>query len=339
MSTTNHKQMSALCAHIGKDRLIVQGGGGNASWKDGETLWVKASGTRLADAQERDIFVPVALSPLQSAMREGDFAVPPQTQQDSALRPSIETLLHALMPQKYVLHVHAIDPLALLVRADARAQLQACLPDHLSWCFVDYHKPGADLAGAINDAAADLADVDVVFMANHGIVVAADGLPEIEQKLEQVLGATRQPVKHAAIPSTAPTMPAILADNYDWAEGADVKALASRSDLFSLSQSHWVMYPDHAIFLGARPLCARREMLAEGNPIADEADVILLQGEGVLVRRQANPAILEQLQCYGDVLARVDLTAPLQALSDSQIGDLLNWDAEKYRQLQAEKNA
>jgi rhamnose utilization protein RhaD (predicted bifunctional aldolase and dehydrogenase) len=176
-------------------------------------------------------------------------------------------------------------------------------------------------------------------MANHGIVVAADGLPEIEQKLEQVLGATRQPVKHAAIPSTAPTMPAILADNYDWAEGADVKALASRSDLFSLSQSHWVMYPDHAIFLGARPLCARREMLAEGNPIADEADVILLQGEGVLVRRQANPAILEQLQCYGDVLARVDLTAPLQALSDSQIGDLLNWDAEKYRQLQAEKNA
>ena len=31
----------------------------NVSWKDEDTLWVKASGTQLSDAKDLDIFVPI----------------------------------------------------------------------------------------------------------------------------------------------------------------------------------------------------------------------------------------------------------------------------------------
>jgi rhamnose utilization protein RhaD (predicted bifunctional aldolase and dehydrogenase) len=51
-STTNTLQASVInyCSTIGRDPLLVQGAGGNVSWKEGNTLWIKASGTWLADA-------------------------------------------------------------------------------------------------------------------------------------------------------------------------------------------------------------------------------------------------------------------------------------------------
>jgi rhamnose utilization protein RhaD (predicted bifunctional aldolase and dehydrogenase) len=47
--------ISAYCAEIGRDPLLVQGAGGNVSWKANDTLWIKASGTWLADAMVKDM--------------------------------------------------------------------------------------------------------------------------------------------------------------------------------------------------------------------------------------------------------------------------------------------
>ena len=66
-----HEQISRFCAQLGADPLLVQGAGGNVSWKESEVLWIKASGTWLKDALERDIFVPVDLSDLREALSIG----------------------------------------------------------------------------------------------------------------------------------------------------------------------------------------------------------------------------------------------------------------------------
>ena len=59
MSANNflHKSIADLCVRISKDRLLVQGAGGNISWKNGNVLWVKSSGSWLADANTINIFV------------------------------------------------------------------------------------------------------------------------------------------------------------------------------------------------------------------------------------------------------------------------------------------
>ena len=348
MTSTDHQEMSHLCARIGEDKLIVQGGGGNASWKDDNLLWVKASGTRLADAVAKDIFVSVDLAHLQTALQSGDYEVVPRVMDERGLRPSIETLLHGLMPQKYVLHVHAIDPLALLVRRDVALIFKECLPNDLSWRLVGYHKPGAELAASISQAADDLSEIDVVFMASHGIVIAADTLREVEEKLHRVLQATKQMTelvkeqnrakffdgKHSSIKDD---LPQHISAFYAFAEDGQMNALASDPQLFAMCNSHWVMYPDHAIFLGARPVCASQDELATIDE--QNAEVILLEGVGVLFRQDARPAVIEQLQCYVDVIARLDMSSPLNVLSDDDIGDLLNWDAEKYRQMVSTTNS
>ena len=58
-------RINNFCSNLGKDSLLIQGAGGNISWKDGNKLWIKASGTWLADANIMDIFVPVDLSHLR----------------------------------------------------------------------------------------------------------------------------------------------------------------------------------------------------------------------------------------------------------------------------------
>ena len=61
-----------MCTMFGANPLLVQGAGGNVSWKEEDTLWVKASGTWLSDASAEDIFLP-RLSYLRTAISEVDL--------------------------------------------------------------------------------------------------------------------------------------------------------------------------------------------------------------------------------------------------------------------------
>jgi len=117
-----------LSARIGADPLLVQGGGGNTSLKRDDVLWVKASGTWLAHARERDIFVPLPLAKVRDALRHEDGeARLAQLGSALTLRPSIETSLHALLPHPLVVHVHSVNTIAWAIRTRAQAQLAALL--------------------------------------------------------------------------------------------------------------------------------------------------------------------------------------------------------------------
>src|SRR5262249_33605770 len=153
----------------GNDMLLVQGAGGNSSVKDGDVLWVKASGTWLADAETSDIFVPVSLSGARAALARGDERMPLASQAGTGLRASIETSLHALMPHPVVLHVHSVNTIAWAVQSDAAQELAARLHG-LAWHWLDYHHPGLPLAQAVSESTAQ-GPADVLILGNHGLVV------------------------------------------------------------------------------------------------------------------------------------------------------------------------
>ena len=83
-----------------------------------------------------------------------------------------------------------------------------------------------------------------------------------------------------------------------------------------------VYYPDHVVFLG----------VAVPTDMTTNAPAIAVPGKGVLVRKDAKPAIEPMLRCLGEVFKRVPVGASLKALTTAEIDQLLNWDAEKYRQ-------
>ena len=102
------KEINQFCAQLGQDPLMVQGAGGNVSWKEDNALWVKASGTWLAHADKKDIFVPVNLPDLNKSIVAQRFDASPKLIGDHQLRPSIDTIFHALMPQIIVVHLHVV---------------------------------------------------------------------------------------------------------------------------------------------------------------------------------------------------------------------------------------
>lgn len=150
---------------LGGDPELVLHGGGNTSLKAGttdltgsavDTLFVKASGHDLASIDEAG-FAPLRLGRLREIL-------PPVVVPDDLLLnglrcallhaespdPSVETLLHALLPQPAVIHSHADSLLAVANTPDGRERLAQLFGGRV--ILVDYAMPGPDLVAACQTA-------------------------------------------------------------------------------------------------------------------------------------------------------------------------------------------
>lgn len=324
----------ALSARLGAEPLLVQAAGGNTSFKSDGVLWVKASGKLLRSATTEPTFVPVDLAGVRTGI-ERDEADPTtgRVLGDTALRPSIETTLHALLPQRIVLHLHSVNALAFEVRADGRERVAERLAG-LPWAWVDYCRPGLPLTRAVREAAAD--DVSVLALGNHGIVVGADDCAAAEALVHEVERRLESPAR--AVRAAEPARRADLAfiAGYRCTSDPVIDALATDAACLMHARGG-VLYPDHVVFLGARA-CVVASPAAVPAAIAryrDHYDVspacILVEGSGVVVAAGAPAAVEEMLRCQADVLLRVPEGTRLRFLSAEEVGELLNWDAEKFR--------
>ncbi|HDL6963989.1 TPA: class II aldolase [Yersinia enterocolitica] len=336
MSETDNlrNSVTAYCGEIGTDPLLIQGAGGNVSWKDNGTLWIKASGTWLAEAPEKDIFVPVDLLHMQAALNQGDFSASPIVCGKSKLRPSIETQLHALMPHKVVVHIHSVIVLAHLVCHGWYENFQALLGDAIPWASVGYKKPGAELAQAVSSALETTKNAKVVFLQNHGVVIGGCDIADIKLTLNIII--------KSLLPSLKPQsgyfleiMPVQIVNDSSYTPiyDANIHELAINPEIFSHLTPCWALYPDHVVFLGACPntfesVEAFHAYLSE-NRVGPE--LVFIKNTGVYIKGSFNKAKLAQLRCYCDVISRVNELSKINVLTRHQIGELLNWDAEKYR--------
>lgn len=328
------KSISEYCAAIGSDPLFVQGAGGNISWKDADTLWIKASGTWLSDAVKKDIFVPVILSHLQQAICADDFTTSPKLHQESSLRPSIETMLHALMPHRVVLHLHAVDILAHLVRREFNCHFALMVNSKIRWAKISYYKPGAELARAVHQTLSSSPDVCVVFLQNHGVVIGGSDVADVDAILKTLLEKLRTPPLYIA-PAPIPDFDIIIREKYFYSpvQDAHVHQLAMDASLFERLTPDWALYPDHVVFLGAKAyiydsIDCLMQILGRCD---DLPEFVFVKGTGVFAQPGFSISKQQQLRCYFDVLVRQEEGIQLDSLKHKQIAELLNWDAEKYR--------
>jgi rhamnose utilization protein RhaD (predicted bifunctional aldolase and dehydrogenase) len=319
MSSTDLSALAALSARLGRDPMLVQGGGGNASLKDGGTLWVKASGKWLARAEREPIFVPVALDAVCAAVVSGSAdPVTPHVQGDAALRPSIETTLHALLPHRVVVHVHSIHALATAVRRDGHARASERLKG-LDWRWLPYCRPGVPLTRAI--ASLGQPTAAVILLANHGLVVGADDCESAESLIFDV--------EHrlAAMPRIAPPADDAWLVAEAAAQDMVLPSMPCLHDLATdaVSLRHALagpLFPDQVVFLGPS--------LAIGKG-AHDAAFHLMPGRGVLLERAITAGQEEMLLCLALLFQRLEENAQVDVLDAGEIDALLGWEAERYR--------
>ena len=291
-------RLRTLSARIGSDPLLVQAAGGNTSLKDTGVMWIKASGTWLEDAASRDIFVPLDHPAILDGLAKNDPACESCTAfvrtdlNSTGLRPSIETTVHALMPQRVVVHVHCVNTIAWAIRADAEQRLTEKLGG-FDWAFIPYARPGLPLAVAIAERMRP--GVNVLVLGNHGLAVAADTVEDAEALLDKVVATVTRPVRAAAPVDQAALAKAAAGTPYRPAEMDETHALAT--DPLALRRGqHAVFYPDHVVFLGVGVATS-----FDGNP-----PLVAIPGVGVLIREDAKPAIEPMGRCLAYVMRRVE---------------------------------
>jgi rhamnose utilization protein RhaD (predicted bifunctional aldolase and dehydrogenase)/NAD(P)-dependent dehydrogenase (short-subunit alcohol dehydrogenase family) len=182
-----------LCAYasrlLGADPTLVLAGGGNSSVKSTEAdvfgdpvevLHVKGSGWDMGGLQ------PGGLAPLRLAtvarlaelpeLADGRMAAELRAAclDPAAPAPSVESILHAILPFRFVLHTHADAVLALTNTPDGEAQVREAYGEDV--VVVPYVMPGFVLARACAEAfpAQRHAGTLGMVLLNHGLFTFAD---------------------------------------------------------------------------------------------------------------------------------------------------------------------
>ena len=323
-----------LSAKIGRNRLLIQGGGGNTSTKQDGLLWVKGSGFWLAKAESENIFVALHLDALRQAVLDGkEVSLSLYMAGDSKLKPSIETTLHALMLQKVVLHVHSINAIAKAVVMGGEHYVSRLL-DGLSWKWIPYRRPGMPLTLAIRDVVAE--SPDVLVLANHGLVVGGETCSEAEALLNEVETRLKNPERTA--PKSDTKTIETLAESAGLRLPKHAMAHSLATDPANVRMTvGGALYPDHVVYLGPG-VCVVQEGKSFSGAMNDYQTRYginplwtLVAEKGIAVSKDITPGGEEMLLALALVLNRIRPDARLSFLSDEEVNALLNWDAEKYR--------
>ncbi len=202
---------------IGSDAALVLHGGGNTSVKAtattllGETidvLHVKGSGWDLATIEPQG-HPAVRLEPLRALRRlekMTDEAMVNELRINlldaSAPNPSVETLLHALLPARFIDHTHADAILALCDQPDGQRIFSSIFGQGLVW--VPYVMPGFALAKRCAEAFERVAaerEPAVMVLERHGLFTWGDSARESYERTidavtraEYYAGENRRPV-------------------------------------------------------------------------------------------------------------------------------------------------
>jgi rhamnose utilization protein RhaD (predicted bifunctional aldolase and dehydrogenase) len=233
--------------------------------------------------------------------------------------------------------LHAINPLTYLVLQDAKTQIEE-ISKALPWksAFIEYFKPGAELAQAIDIAMKMQDGIRVLFLKNHGIVIGGDSIPEVRSILEDMLKAcpTTLSPELAKFPSKIPEVPVRAKGIYRAFEDIEVQQLAQNPSLFNRLDSDWVLYPDHAVFLGPKAFTHKSwgDFFSQCKEGYIFPELIFIENDGVFTAPNFNLSKIAQLRCYFDVISRVVDGDKLNPIENCKVMELLNWDAEKIRQ-------
>lgn len=195
-------ELTEFSNYYGKNNDYVLAGGGNTSAKSGGIMYVKSSGTQLATIKAEQ-FVKIDLNKLSEIFKK-EYPDDDKTREALVLndlmgsrspgeenkRPSVETMLHALFRQTFVLHLHPALINGLTCSVGGEKLAKRILGEKIIW--IDACKPGYILSKICFDKIKEFESVynenaDIILLQNHGIFIADDTVEGLRNKLEGIV--------------------------------------------------------------------------------------------------------------------------------------------------------
>jgi rhamnose utilization protein RhaD (predicted bifunctional aldolase and dehydrogenase)/NAD(P)-dependent dehydrogenase (short-subunit alcohol dehydrogenase family) len=371
---------------LGRDKSLVLHGGGNTSVKITEVnllgeeealLYVKGSGWDL-EFIEAAGFSPVRLDHLLKLAKLKQMSDPQMVNElrthmtrAAAPTPSVEAVLHAILPHKYVDHTHADAVITVTNTAKGLDRIREIYGD--AAVVVPYVMPGFDLARLCAEEFSRQAGKNTIGMVlmNHGIFSFGETARQsYERMIELVTRAEDYLVRHKAwqLPaamekpfpetlrremaelrrtlSATAGIPVIVAAHEDAAS----LAYARRTDIATISQQGPAT-PDHVLRTKRVPMIGRdvkayadayKRYFDEHGPKAKEPKAMLDPAPRVILDRDfgvatvgrtaKDAAITYDIYAHTlEIIQRATLLGGWRALPAKDIFDVEYWDLEQAK--------
>ena len=274
----------------------------------------------MANALTEDIFVELCSETLSSQMNRGYYPEMVPTVSNVG-KPSIETLIHAKLPQKFVLHIHMVEAVRFLIQVDWRRLLTLRLKHLLNWIAVEYAKPGPELAKLI-EVPCETTEVAVYFLQNHGIILASDNLKIIEETVISLKKLLK--IDKVANIDDAPrhSQTTIDSDGYYFSTNSNFNRLAKDEIFLKRIKNDWAICPDHVVYLGQQANIIKGKDRNLIDRTKNKSCFVFVEGMGVLEHCETTNFQKQQLQFYYDVMHVLGPEIKIKSLEEQQVADL-----------------
>ncbi|HEX4640563.1 MAG TPA: bifunctional aldolase/short-chain dehydrogenase [Chthoniobacterales bacterium] len=377
---------------LGRDDTLVLHGGGNTSVKvreknvvgdEEEILYVKGSGWDL-ETIEVNGFAPVRMAPLLKLAQLETLSDPQMVNElaanvtrGGAPAPSVETILHAVIPHKFVDHTHADALLAITNTDEGEARIREIYGDDV--IIVPYVMPGFELARACTKKIATEMKPTTIGMVllKHGLFSFGETAEESYSRMISLVERAENYLKNEGAWEIAPRgeigligpIRLIFATlRRDIAKSAgfpvvlqtsgDGKSLAfARASYVQEVSQRGPATPDHILRTKRLPMLGRdvnqyatayREYFARNAPQAKEPKTMLDPAPRVVLdpelglttvgRSARETAIARDLYSHTiDVILRAERLGGYRALSEEELFEFEYWDLEQAKLRRAGK--
>ncbi len=369
---------------LGQNKSLVLHGGGNTSVKiteknilgeEGEILYVKGSGWDLETITAAG-FSPVRLNHLKklaelTVLSDSEMVNEMVTHltKSSAPVPSVEAILHAVIPYKYVDHTHADAIVAISNSVNGEKILREIYKETV--VYIPYIMPGFDLSRLAAGILKENLTKGMVGMIlfNHGVFSFGETADESYNRMLEIVGLAEKYLKENSVSSGLPNPEKKIVPAEEIAslrkEVADIAgfpvimkcirnskslSFANRPDLDIVSQQGPAT-PDHVIRTKRLPLVGRnvkgyaaayKKYFLDNEPLAKERKKMLDPAPRIILDPQLGLCVVGKTAKDAQIVADIyDHTIDIiqwasqlggyKALSARDIFDVEYWELEQAK--------
>jgi len=360
-----------LSRFYGSDPAYILAGGGNTSWKDEDTLYVKGSGFSLAEASPAS-FVKMDR---KSLARIWEKAYPPSNEErerevlsdmmaakkegEEKKRPSVEALLHDIMPFSFVVHLHPALVNGLCCSQKGEASAREIFGEEALW--IPSTNPGYILSRLVKDEMAAYyqkhrKNTSIILLQNHGVFVGADTKEGIGAIYDDIMSKIKRMIKREPdfsdemrtadggssenlVNEIIKTLSELAGFSAFMQSGETASFIKSSESFYPVSSA---FTPDHIVYAGSDPLFTEASTAAavsdEWNERARKTGrnpkIVAVRNLGVFSAAATEKAADFALDLFKDsvkvALYTESFGGPLFMTAD-KIDFINNWEVERFR--------
>jgi rhamnose utilization protein RhaD (predicted bifunctional aldolase and dehydrogenase) len=347
--------------YYGNNKNYVIAGGGNTSYKDESSIWIKASGTSLANITEdglvclsrqglRNIYTKIYSQDVNTREEEVKQDLQSCIISPRDKRPSVETSLHDCIDYPLVVHTHPTLVNAVMCSKTCKATIDRIFGN--SAIYIEYTDPGYILFKKVHDrvqkyVSSHMYLPKIIFLRNHGVFVAGTTVDEIrniydsiERKIKHELSQTLPDPSHISnqLETIVHAVESLTPKKASGVNSKLIQHFALDNKMFEKIANPFT--PDIIVYCKSKYLFVENE-----NDIAMEIQlfeqkngynpkIIIIKNKGMIAlddtRKMADTAI----EVFEDMMKVSFLSEHFggpQCMSDEQIRFIDTWEVEYYR--------